>query len=62
MRKLTFCICENKNCKADQHLCFHYTDNTIPQLLNYKITNPAVAVAVQRGLCRTWSETTTVVF
>ena len=38
-RKPTFCICKNKdadqlrgNCKADQHLCFHYTDSTIPLL------------------------------
>ena len=39
MRKPTFCICENKgadqlrsNCKADQHLCFRYTDSTMPVL------------------------------
>ena len=38
--KPTICICENKdadqlrgNRKADQHLCFHYTDSTIPLLL-----------------------------
>ena len=42
MRKLTICICENKdtdqlcsNCTADQCLCFHHTDNTIPLLLVY---------------------------
>ena len=36
MRKLTFCICENKDadqlrgdCAADQRLCFCYTDSTI---------------------------------
>ena len=36
MRKPHFCLCENKdadqprsNCKADQHLCFSYTDSTI---------------------------------
>ena len=39
MRKPDFCLCENKtadqlssNCKADQHLCFCYTDSTIPLL------------------------------
>ena len=39
MRKLDFCLCENKgadqlcsNCTADQHLCFRYTDSTIPLL------------------------------
>ena len=39
MRKPTFCICENKdadqlrgNREADQHLCFRYTDSTIPLL------------------------------
>ena len=37
--KETFCICENKdadqlrgNHEADQHLCFRYTDSTIPLL------------------------------
>ena len=41
MRKPDFCICENKdtdqlrgNREADQRLCFHYTDSTIP--LNFK--------------------------
>ena len=39
MRKLAFCICKNKdayqlcgNSKADQRLCFRYTDSTIPKL------------------------------
>ena len=39
MRKLAFCICENKdadqlrgNREADQRLCFRYTDSTIPLL------------------------------
>ena len=38
MRKPAFCICENKDadparyCAADQRLCFHYTDSTIPLL------------------------------
>ena len=38
MRKLAFCIYENKdaadqlhsNCASDQRLCFSYTDSTIP--------------------------------
>ena len=37
MKKPTFCICENKdadqlrgNREADQRLCFHYIDSTIP--------------------------------
>ena len=39
MRKLAFCICENKdadqlhgNREADLRLCFRYTDSTIPLL------------------------------
>ena len=39
MRKHAFCTCENKgtdqlscNCAADHHLCFCYTDSTIPLL------------------------------
>ena len=39
MRKLFFCICENKDAdqllgygEADQHLCFRYLDSTIPLL------------------------------
>ena len=45
MRKPTFCICEKKdadqlrgNREADQRLCFHYKDNTIPYFLkqNFK--------------------------
>ena len=39
MRKPDFCIYKNKaadqlhsNCTADQRLCFHYTDSTIPIL------------------------------
>ena len=43
MRKLAFCICENKdtdqlrrNREADQHLCFRYIDSTILYFLNLK--------------------------
>ena len=39
MRKLDFCLCENKgadqlrsNCEADHRLCFRYTDSTISVL------------------------------
>ena len=41
----TICICENKGadqlcsyCTADQHLCFRYTDSTIPLLPKSKIS------------------------
>ena len=65
MRKLDFCICENKaadqlcsNCTADQRLCFRYTDSRIPLLLVSIISSfqPAF-VTVQASLCRTWWET-----
>ena len=58
MRKPTICIGENKradqlrgNREADQRLCFHYLDSTIPLLLIAKISSlqPAV-VTVQAGL------------
>ena len=65
MRKPAFCICENKdadqlcgNREADQRLCFRYTASTIPLLPKSEISSlyPS-SVAVQHGLCRTWSET-----
>ena len=65
MRKPTFCICENKdadqlrgNREADQRLCFCFIDSTIPLLSKFEISSllPS-SVAVQPGLCRTWSET-----
>ena len=65
MRKPAFCICKNKdadqlrgNLEADQRLCFRYTDSTIPLLPKSEISSlyPS-SVAVQPGLCRTWSET-----
>ena len=70
MRKPTICSCENKgadqlrsNCEADQHLCFHYTDSTIPLLSKSEISSllPS-SVLVQPGLCRICSETTLLVF
>ena len=46
MRKLTICICENKdadqlrgNREADQRLCFRYTDSTLPLLLVPEISS-----------------------
>ena len=65
VRKPAFCMCENKgadqlrgNREADQRLCFRYTDSTIPLLLKSEISSlyPS-SVAVQPGLCLTWSET-----
>ena len=65
MRKTDFCICENKdanqlhgNPEADQRLCFHYTDSTIHLFPKYEISSlQPSSVAVQPGLCGTWSET-----
>ena len=46
MRKPTICICENKDAdqlcgyrKADQRLCFRYTDSTLPFLLKSEISS-----------------------
>ena len=46
MRKPTVCICENKdadqlrgNHEADQRLCFHYSDRTVPLLLKSEISS-----------------------
>ena len=64
------CICETKgadklrsNCKADQRICFRYMDSTISRLSKSKISSlyPS-SVTVQAGLCRTYSETTLLVF
>ena len=43
MRKPAFCICENKDAdrKADQRLCFRYTDSTIPLLPKTEISSLA---------------------
>ena len=65
--KPAFCIlvCENKgadqlrsNREADQRLCFRHMDSAIPLLSTNEISSlyPS-SVAVQPGLCRTWSET-----
>ena len=65
VRKPVFCICENKNAdqlrgnrEADQRLCFRFSDSTIPLLPKYEISGlQSSSVAVQPGLCGTWSET-----
>ena len=70
MRKPASCICENKdadqlrsNCAADQRLCFRYTGSKIPILPKSEISSIWLSfVAVQPGLCRTWSETRRPVF
>ena len=65
MRKADFCVCENEdadqlggNREADQRLCFPYIDSTISLLSKSEISSiKPSSVAVQPGLCRTWSET-----
>ena len=70
MGKPTICIGENKdadqlrgNREADQRLCFHYSDSTIPLLLKFEISSFLLfSVTVQVGLCQTCSKTTLFVF
>ena len=70
MGKPTICLGENKgadqlrgNREADQCLCFRYSDSTVPLLLKSKISSVWLfSVTVQVALCRTWSETTLLVF
>ena len=70
MRKQTFCIYEKNDAdqpyverEADQRLCFRYTDCTIPLLPKSKSSSlKPYFVAVQTDLCRTRSETRTLVF
>ena len=66
IRKPTICIYENKDAdhrEADQHLCFRYLDSTIPLLPKYKSSSLQPSpVAVQPGLCQTWSESKLLVF
>ena len=65
MRKPDFRICENKdadqlrgNREANQRLCFRYTDTTTTLLSKYEMSSLLPSyVAVQPGLCGTWSET-----
>ena len=69
MRKLYFCLYENKgadqlrsDCKADQRLCFRLMDSTIPLLYKSKNFQPLSSVTVQPGLCWVWSEPTLLFF
>ena len=70
MGKPTICVGENKgadqlrsDCEADQCLCFRYSESTVPLLLKSEISRFWLfSVTVQVGLCRTWSETTLLVF
>ena len=65
MRKSASCICENKdadqlrgNREADHRLCFRYMDSTILLHPKFEISSLEMfSVAVQPGLCRTWSIT-----
>ena len=66
MRNLAFWICENKDADqlhgvhaaADQCLCFHYIDSTIPLLPKSQISSlwPST-VTPQPSLCGTWLKT-----
>ena len=60
MRKPDFCIilCKNKdadqlrrNRKGDKHLCFHYTDSTIPLLPIHKILSLLPSSVVVQPVC-----------
>ena len=70
MGKPTICIGENKdadqlrgNREADQRLCFRHSDSIIPLLLKSEISSLLLfSVTIQVGLCRTWTETTLLVF
>ena len=70
MKKTKICLCENKdadqlrgNREADQPLCFRYSDSTIPLLLKSEFSSFWLfSVLVQADLCRTCSETTSLVF
>ena len=58
VRKLDFYLCKNKgadqlrsNCKADQRLCFRYTDSTISLLLKTKISSFCLLLGLYRSVC-----------
>ena len=58
MRKLAFCICENKaadqlrsNFTADQRLCFRYTDSTTPLLPKSEISSLQPSSVVVHPCC-----------
>ena len=63
MGKPTICIGENTYSKADQRLCFRYSDSIISLLPKSEISSfYPFSVLVQLGLCQTWSETPKTVF
>ena len=70
MGKPTIYIGENKGadqlrskCKADQRLCFCYTDSTIPLLLKSEFSSfKPSSVTVQPGSCQTGWEPKLLVF
>ena len=65
MKPPVFCLCENKGANqlhghraADQCLCFRYIKSTIHVLPKAAISSLLSSyVAVEAGLCRTWSGT-----
>ena len=66
IRKSVICICKNKgadqlcsNCTADQHLCFRYTDSTIPLLIKAEISSFYDCISI---LYQTWLEHSLLVF
>ena len=58
MRKPDYCIYENKDAEPRSAPLFRFIDSTILLLPKYEISILyQSSVAVQPGLCRTWSET-----
>ena len=58
MRKPDFCLGKNKgadqlrgNCEADQHLCFRYSDSTIPLLPKSEIQASSLFLRLCRPVC-----------
>ena len=62
MRKPEFCM-ECENCcltaqRISNFVCFRFIDNTVLLLSKSEVSSLlTVSVAVQTGLCRTWTET-----
>ena len=58
MRKLNFCLCENKgadqlrgNREADQRLCFRYADSTVALLVKFEIQDSIAFLWLHRPIC-----------
>ena len=58
VRKLDFCLCENKgadqlpsNCETDQHRCFRYMDSTISLFLNPKFQASSHLLCLYSSVC-----------